>query len=142
MNINSMEAKITIAKLFELAYSKNKGLTAKIIAEKGNAKLTVDQNGKATFSSAAGIISFSGDPVLSKLGVQIKRVSVSFTNDDGMNVGYIGTFDTGISKVSVNGSFNLEALITSCSGLLCKAARAMKGRHAAYDLELQEIMGQ
>ncbi|WP_278248886.1 hypothetical protein [Phytopseudomonas dryadis] len=36
--------------------------------------------------------------------------------------------------------FDLEALITACSGLLCQAARVMKGRHKAYERELERIM--
>lgn len=41
----------------------------------------------------------------------------------------------------VSGSFYLEELITSCSGLLCQVARALKGRRNGYDRELQRIMG-
>ncbi len=52
------------------------GMTAK----KGGTKLTVDQNGKATFSGTAGIITSNGSPVLDKIGAKIKRVSVSFNN--------------------------------------------------------------
>lgn len=55
MDIKRTEAKITIAKLIERAYSKDKGMTVKIMAQKGSAKLTVDQNGKATLSGSAGI---------------------------------------------------------------------------------------
>ena len=58
-----------------------------------------------------------------------------------MKVGYNATFDLEFIKLSVLGDFDLETLITSCSGLLCRAARAMKGRHRAYDAELQRIMG-
>ncbi|AFU98416.1 hypothetical protein M5M_06105 [Simiduia agarivorans SA1 = DSM 21679] len=58
-----------------------------------------------------------------------------------MRVGYTATFSLEIISVIVSGNFDLEKLITSCSGLLCKAARALKGRHQAYDAELQQIMG-
>ena len=141
MDLKRTEAKITIAKLIELAYSKDKGMTVKIMAKKGNTKLTVDQNGNATLSSSAGILTFSGTPVLEKVGAKIKRVSVNFNNKDGMKVGYTATFDLEYIKLSVLGDFDLEELITSCSGLLCRAARALKGRHHAYDMELQKIMG-
>lgn len=86
MDIKRTEAKITIAKLIELAYSKDKGMTVKIMAQKGSAKLTVDQNGKATLSGSAGILTFSGTPVFEKIGAKIKRVSVSFNKKDGMKV--------------------------------------------------------
>lgn len=141
MDLTRTEAKITIAKLIELAYSRNEGMTVKIIATAGNAELTVDQNGNATLSGSAGILTFSGTPVLEQMGTKIKRVSVSFSNKDGMIVGYTATFDLEYIKLSVFGDFDLEKLITSCSGLLCNAARALKGRHHAYDMELQKIMG-
>lgn len=141
MDFRKTEARITIAKFIELAYSKDKGMTAKILAKKGNAKLTVDQNGNATLSGSAGILTFSGTPVLEKIGVKIKRVSINFNNKGGMKVGYTATFDLEYIKLSVLGDFDLEELITSCSGLLCQAARALKGRNHAYEMELKKIMG-
>lgn len=141
MDFKRTEAKMTIAKLIELAYSKDKGMTVKLMAQKGGAKLTVDQDGNATLSGSAGILTFSGTPVLEKTGVKIKRVSVSFEYKEEMKVGYTATFDLEYIKLSVLGDFDLEALITSCSGLLCEAARALKGRNQAYDMELQRIMG-
>ena len=130
-------AKVTIAKLFELAYSKDKGLTASIIAGKGSASLTVDENGKATLSSSAGILIFSGQPALNTIGAKVKKVSILFTNENGMDIGYTGVFDLGVGRASVKGKFNLEELITACSGLLCRAARALKAR----DQQILKIMG-
>jgi len=141
MALSRAEAKITVAKLLELAYSEDKGMTAKIVASKAGAKLTIDQNGNATLSGNTGAVTFTGSPVLERIGVKIKRVSISFNNKGGMNIGYRATFDLLYMKLTVMGDFDLEELITSCSGLLCKAARALKGRHHAYDLELQKIMG-
>ena len=141
MDLTRSEIKITIAKLLEVAYSKDKGMTTKIMAKKGNAMLTVDQDGNATLSGSAGILTFSGNPVLNKIGVKIKRVSVSFTNEEGRNIRYSATFNLEIVSMVVSGEFDLEALITSCSGLLCIAARALKGRSQAYEMELQRIMG-
>lgn len=141
MDFKRTEAKITIAKLIELAYSKDKEMTVKLMAQKGGAKLTVDQDGNATLSGSAGILTFSGTPVLEKIGAKIKRVSVSFEHKEGMKVDYTATFDLEYIKLSVIGDFDLEALITSCSGILCQAARALKGRNQAYDMELQRIMG-
>ncbi len=142
MDLKRSEAKITIGKLLEVAYSQNKGLTTKIMAKVGNAKLTVDQNGNAILSGSAGVLTFSGKPVLEKIGVKIKRVSVNFSNEGGMKVGYSATYSLEIISVTVKGEFDLEALITSCSGLLCQAARALKGRHQVYEMELQKIMGE
>lgn len=142
MEIKRTEAKITIAKLIELAYSTDKEMTFKILAKKGNAQLSIDQNGNATLSGSAGFVTFSGAQVLETLGVKFKRISISFNNSDGQNIGYTATFNLEYLKLSVSGSFDLKELITSCSGLLCGAARALQGKHQAYDLELQRIMGQ
>lgn len=141
MSITRGEIKVTIAKFIEAAYSEDKGLTAKIVATKGPFKLTVDADGKGTLSSTAGNVTFSGSPVLDKAGANIKMVSVTFSPAEGREVKYHATFDLKVAKLSVSGGFDLEELITSCSGLLCKAAKAMKGRHQAYELELQRIMG-
>ncbi len=48
-----VEVKVTIAKLVELAYSKDKGMTTKIVRKKGNFKLTVDQDGNGVLSGSA-----------------------------------------------------------------------------------------
>jgi len=141
LNLKRTEAKITIAKLIELAYSEDKGMTVKIMAQKDNVKLTVDQNGNAALSGSAGMLTFNGAPVLDKIGAKIKRVSVNFNNKDGMKIGYTATFDLEYIKLSVFGDFDLEELITSCSGLLCQAARGLKRRNHAYEMELQQIMG-
>ena len=142
MDLKRAEVKVTVAKFLEVAYSQDKGMTTKIMAQKGSAKLTVDQNGNATLSGSAGILTFSGKPVLDKIGVKIKRVSVDFTNEDGRKIGYRATISLyEIAGITVIGEFDLEALITSCSGLLCQAARALKGRHQVYEMELQRIMG-
>ena len=42
MSMTRSEVKITVAKLIEVAYSKDKGLTTKIMEEKGQFKLIVD----------------------------------------------------------------------------------------------------
>jgi len=142
MDLTRSEIKITIAKLLEVAYSKDKGMTTKIMAKIGNARLTVDQDGAATLSGTAGILTFSGKPVLDKIGVKLKKVSVDFTNEGGTKIGYRASVSLyEIAGITVIGEFDLEALMLSCSGLLCIAARAMKGRSQAYEMELQRIMG-
>ncbi len=87
------------------------------------------------------MVTFSGSPVLDEIGAKIKRVRVSFNNKGGMKVGYNATFDLEYMKLTVLGDFDLEELITSCSGLLCRTARSLKGRHQAHDMELRKIMG-
>jgi len=141
MNPTRSELKITIAKLLEIAYSKDKGLTTKIVRTKGLFKLTVDQNGNARLSGKIGVVAFSGSETLDKIGANIKFVSVSFSNGGSSNIKYTAMIDIKSARIAISGNFNIEALITSCSGLLCRAARALKGQHHAYDMELQRIMG-
>ncbi len=142
MDLTQAEAKITIAKLIEVSYAKDKETTVKILAKLGTAQLSVDQNGNATLTSSAGFLTFSGNQVLNTIGAKIKRISVDFNNIDGERIGYTASFDLEYLELSVSGSFNLKTLITSCSGLLCIAARALQGKHHAYNMELQRIMGQ
>lgn len=141
MDPTRTELKITIAKLIEVAYSKDKGLTTKIVREKGPFKLTVDQDGQAGLSSKFGIVNFSGSDALDKIGANIKSISVNFSNHGGDKIKYTAIIDIKAAKMAISGDFDIEALITSCSGLLCQAARALKGRHHVYDMELQRIMG-
>ena len=145
MGFKRAEAKITIGKLVQLAYSKDKGLTTKIMAKKGAAKLTVDSDGNATLSGSAGVVTFSGTPVLKQIGAKIKRVSIRFQNDSekqgDMIIGYTASFDLGVIQLTVSGNFDLEKLITSCSGLVCIAARLFQNRNRALDIEMQKIMG-
>jgi len=141
MNVSRGELKVTIAKLIEVAYSQDKGMTTKIVRSKGAFKLTLDENGNATLSATVGKVTFSGASTLEKIGANIKSVNVSFSNGGGSIVNYHATFDLKVAKIAISGNFDVEKLVTSCSGLLCQAARAMKGRHQAYEMELQRIMG-
>lgn len=132
------EIKISIAKLIELAYSEDSGLTKKIVAKKGGFKISVDEYGNASLSGSAGILTFKGSPALESLGAKIKFVSISFTKGDGYNVGYIASYSfMKIGTLSISGNFNIEEMILACSGLLCNAARAMKSR----DEVLEKAMG-
>ena len=141
MNPTRSEIKITLAKLIEVAYSTDKGLTTKIVKEKGSFKLSVDQEGNARLSGKLGMVNFSGSETLDKIGANIKSVSVNFSNGEGGKITYTAMVDIKSAKLAISGSFDIEELILSCSGFLCRAARAMKGRHTAYDMELQRIMG-
>ncbi|MEJ2630601.1 MAG: hypothetical protein P8011_05345 [Acidihalobacter sp.] len=137
-----VEAKITIAKLIEIAYEKNSGITTKLLRNKGNFKITVDENGNATLSGNIGMLTFKADSALIILGKKVKNVSIFFTKGEGGGIKYTAMFKlVDVASISVSGFFDAEKLIFSCGGLLCKAARALKGRHRAYDLELQRIMG-
>lgn len=88
--------------MIDIAYSKDKGMTTKIVMDKGMFKLTMDADG---------------------------------------NVHFIAGIDLKITTFTVSGDFNIVDLITACSGLLCQAARLLKGRNLAAESELQRIMG-
>lgn len=141
MNPTNSELKITIAKLMELAYSTNKGAIVKIVRKKGNFKITVDQDGKAVLSGSTGAVSFGGGTALETIGAKIKRVSINFKKGDGTSIEYKATFSLEIISLSIGGNFNIEELLTSCSGLLCTAAKAIKERNIRYENELKKIMG-
>lgn len=137
-----IEAKITVAKLIELAYSEDEGVTGKIVRSRGTFKLRVDQDGNATLSGDAGVVAFKGERALVSLGARLKNVSILFSPGDGSNIHYTAMFSYGrAASVSVSGSFDIEELILSCSGLLCRAARALKGRESGYEMQLKRIMG-
>lgn len=125
----------------EAAYSTDKGLTGKIVLEKGAFRLTVDENGDGLLTGKAGRVSFIGSPVLEKIGATVRRVTIVFDNDGNNRVRYRASFKIGPATTAVTGDFDPKAFVLSCSGLLCKAARAMKYRHRGYDAELQNIMG-
>ena len=142
MSVN-LNAKVAVGKLLEVAYSTNEGVTTNIVRSGSNFKISVDATGSGKLSGTFGVLNFDGRNALESLGLAVRRVSITFTNQDGQNIGYSATISpvSGVSLI-VTGRFNLEELLMSCSGLLCKAARAMKGRSEAYEQELKRIMGQ
>ena len=137
-NIDKAKIKVTIAKLIELSIDTDKDVTLAIMRQKGSAKLSVDQNGKVTVSGSGKRVIFSGDPALRNIGFKLKAMSITFNNMDGMRVGYTGSVSGPFGvTISLSGSFDLEQLITACTGLLCQAARRLVNR----DQQLQQIMG-
>lgn len=139
--VSNAEIKLTIAKLVELAYSEDKGLTAKIVAQKGSFKISVDQSGNASLSSSVGIVTFKGSPALESLGLKLKRASISFTRGEGFTASYIASFNFGVFVGSYSGIVDVERLIIACSGLLCIASRGIKGRDKHLEDELNKAMG-
>jgi len=140
-NLTNAEVKLTIAKLIDIAYSKDKGMTTKIVMDKGMFKLTMDADGNVELSGKSGHLRFSGKPALEQIGVSMKRLTVNFVGGQNGNVHFIASIDLKITMFTVSGDFNIVDLITACSGLLCQAARLLKGRNLAAESELQIIMG-
>jgi hypothetical protein len=142
MKVTDAGVKLTIAKLMEMAYSKNKGMTTKIALKKGAFKLTVDENGNAELIGTAGHVRFAGGPTLKKMGISIGSMSIMFSGDENGDVHFSG--DVGVkggAVMTIYGDFNIVELITTCSGLLCQSARLLKGTNPAVDIEFQRHMG-
>jgi len=138
---SDIKLKVTIAKLIALSIDENKSVAMKIVRSKGNFRLTVDQDGNAKLTGKTGVVVFNGSPVLEELGVAVKYISVSFGRNDNGAIRYTGSFKVGFATLVVSGSFDIEKLVLSCSGILCVAARALKDRSRVLrDRELQRIM--
>lgn len=59
--VDRSKIKISVAKLIEIAYSSDEGLTKKIVLGSDNFKVTVNENGRATLSGSAGTLTFQGE---------------------------------------------------------------------------------
>jgi hypothetical protein len=142
MELTDAEVKLTIAKMIEVAYSEDKGMTTKIALTKGKFKLTVDEDGNAELTGTVGHVRFAGGPTLKKMGLNIGAVNIMFTGDESGDVRFSGGVGVkGGVTAMVSGKFNIVELITTCSGLLCIAARYLKGRSPAVDEQLQRSVG-
>lgn len=141
MEPNSAKLKLTIAKLIELAYSTDKGWSTRIVLSKGPFRLSVNENGQAVLSGKAGSMTFSGSTALEKIALSFKAVNVSFSTDSDGKVRYMAVYDLRTGSVGISGRIDMEALITACSGMLCEAARALKGLNQTQERQLQEIIG-
>jgi hypothetical protein len=148
MDPTNAELKLTIAKLIEVAYSKQKGVTTNIVLGSERFKLTMDESGHGTLSGKVGIVTFDGSPALEKMGLSVKSLDVNFwTEGEDRQIRYTASYgikvaSRSITTLSVSGSFNIQELITACSGLLCQAARYLKGFDSNVDAQMQTIMGQ
>ena len=138
---NKQEVKLVIARMLEIAYSKDSGLTSNILMNSRNATLTIDQEGQVSLSSSLGILVFNGDSAINSMGIAFKRVKVIFSNSTGMNVGYSVNVSLFSVSFGFRGSIDLKKLMTACSGLLCRAARLLSSRRDQLDSELLQAMG-
>lgn len=111
MELRQSEARITIARILELAYSENQELTVKILANSPNPKLTVKGNGKAALADRSQVVSFNALPALEKSRVPIRLISMDFEQIHGMQVSYAAIFNTEEQMLTVNGSFDLEVMM-------------------------------
>lgn len=140
--VDRSKIKISVAKLIEIAYSSDEGLTKKIVLGSDNFKVTVNENGRATLSGSAGTLTFQGETALNGLGAKVRSASVMFTNEKNGRTRYTATYGfKDIASISISGSFSIEELILSCSGFLCRAARILKEGSTARRMEVNRTMG-
>jgi len=138
---NTYSLKITVARLLELSYARNEGITTSILREVGPASISVDSNGTATLSGKAGNVTFSAADAVKELGIQIRRVGISMDVNSEGELDYTARFMfAGALALSVRGTIDVEELILSCSGLLCRAARALKSRTTSTDREFERAL--
>lgn len=138
---NTYSLKITVARLLELSYARNEGVTASILREVGPASIAVDSDGVGTLRGKAGNVTFSATEAVKELGIQVRRVGISMDVNEEGELDYTARFlFTGALALSVRGSIDVEKLILACSGLLCRAARALKGRTVSTDREIERAL--
>ncbi len=138
---NTYSLKLSVARFLELSYASNEGLTASILREVGPASISVDSNGFATLSGKAGVVRFSASEAIQELGLQVRRIGISMDVNEQGELDYTARFlFVGTLALSVRGTIDVEQLILSCSGLLCRAARALKGRTASTNREIEKAL--
>lgn len=93
MAATELQAKITIAKIIQLAYDTNGDETIRIIHSGDYYSISVDQSGEVRLAGNAGAMSFNGGPALEGLGFKLRRLSVNFSSGDGGRFNYTGTFN-------------------------------------------------
>lgn len=92
-------------------------------------------------SGKAGTVVFSASEAMQTLGVSVKAITILMRVDGNGAIQYNASFRLGVSTLLVKGSVDVEKLLSTCSGILCRAARAMKGRSAQLDRDLQNALG-
>ena len=132
------KVKLTIAKLIEIAYSKDKGVTTALIQKRGAFTMRVEENGNVTLSGKAGMVKFSGEPELKAVGIDLEYGSVMFSNVGNNRLSYAANLKfKGLLKIEYASVIDVEKLLLGCSGLLCQAARGLKNRQQ----QVEEALG-
>lgn len=135
------ELKLAVARFLELSYSTDGTTTARLMREVGPVKLSVDHHGLATLDGRAGKVTFSAQKGLRELGMELRMADVSMHVDDQGLIQFTASFRfLRAASATTRGSIDVEKLITSCSGLLCAAARALIGARKSRDNQLLEAL--
>ncbi|KKO47155.1 hypothetical protein WG68_00420 [Arsukibacterium ikkense] len=133
-SVSSYQLKIRVINFIELAYKENDGVTTSLIKEKGPFTLKVNERGEAMLIGKAGTVRFDVSEEVKQIGLDLKMVSVMFSGGREGKLHYMASFNfAGGVKVEFSSILDIEKLILSCSGLLCRAARLLKGRHQQID---------
>lgn len=136
---SNYQLKIKVINLIELAYKSNGDLTASIVKDRGRFSLRVDHNGRAKLSGKAGVVRFSATEEVNQFGLDLKLASIMFFGTDSEKIRYTATFKfAGGLDIKFSSSLDVEKLVLSCSGLLCRAARSLKQRHKMIDKSLPQ----
>lgn len=138
---NQAELKLTVARILEVSYRTDAGITAKLMREAGRVTVSVDHTGMATITGRAGVVVVSVAEATDALGVYVRAVTILMSADGSGGIRYNAEFRLGVAAVGVSGSIDIERLILSCSGLVCRAARMLNGRSDQLNRQLLEAMG-
>ena len=132
------KVKITLAKLFEIAYSKDKGVTTALVKKKGPFTMRIDEDGNVTMAGKAGMVHFSGKPALEEVGIDLEYGSIMFSNAGSNKLHYAVSLKfRGVLKVEYSNFIDVEKLLLGCSGLLCIAARGLRNRQQQIEDAIQ-----
>lgn len=135
------ELKLAVARFLELSYATDGTLTARLMREVGPLKLSIDSHGAASLDGRAGKVTFSAQKSLRELGMELRMADISMHVDDQGLIQFTASFRfLRAMSATTRGSIDVEKLITSCSGLLCKAAKALISARGSRDNQLLEAV--
>ena len=137
-----MEARIAVGRLLNLAWSTDEAVTAALLKSNGILRLKVDDSGNATLSGAAGVVRFNGAPALESFSAVAGILSVTLAPAGDGKIRFSGGIRKGSAVVEISGVVDVTELITGCSGLLCDAARLLRGRSDVVDLHIKRALGE
>lgn len=90
-------------------------------------------------SGKAGLVRIDVKDQLTSFGIDLNYISVMLSGNKNGKLIYQLSFGFKNGVIgTVFGVLDVEKLILSCSGLLCRAAKALKKRHALIDSSLRK----
>ncbi|MEJ2046427.1 MAG: hypothetical protein P8X74_23230 [Reinekea sp.] len=137
-----LEAKISVGRLIQLSYASNQDMTAKILDSGASFSILYNPStDEFKLTAEAGTVKFGGKKAIQGFGFKLKKASIYCTNGDGGIIKYTGSFSFyGVATISTRGEFDVYALILSCSGWLCQAARFLNSRDAQIRSQIEDAI--